>query len=595
MPENIDGQLDQRSLLLGFAICGCIGFAFGLSNSTWQVTVETGQVLSGIVEYPKDNPFYMYHIKVFTIVNHFSSLLLRVGISERVASIIISGLLGLISFEAIGTLIFTISRNVFLSIIGVMLIYLADFTGDGVVYPIWLMGQSHTYGILGTSFAVLSVGLLGCRAYRASLFCIALAPCVHPSIGLWIALVVAVCALLDWRFSSQVLMKYYPYFLAGLLITALSAAYQIHLMVNLPKIDLHIKEQYLNAFIKYWDSHRIAFYWQANSQNRHFPWGIIYCLYSIFASLIGQKLFKENRSIVMVFRIVTLSGILSLLLGFLTQLPQERVPSILLIFMPGRYVNINNLMLVALLYGILTADSNKPYTANYKVFALLVISSFFSRHDEVKVVVLAILLIWVAYLTYGKPALDRYKVQRSQKGYAYLTLICMVLYLTINLPREKYFTNFIWSPEPLEDRTNNKFYSTISKRDGLLLITHYSSLIQLKTRRAILADMASPNFFTYAPESAIVFNRILEQVYGVDLLTPPPAHLRHLEIRPELYKALWESRDLLKWQNIRQIFSVTDVLAPIDWNLKLPIIAKDKTAILYEIPPSTKKYFISDM
>jgi len=69
MLEQKGSLLTQRPLCLVFAICGCIGFAFGLSTSTWQVTVEVGQVLSGIVQYPKDNAFYMYHIKVFTIIN----------------------------------------------------------------------------------------------------------------------------------------------------------------------------------------------------------------------------------------------------------------------------------------------------------------------------------------------------------------------------------------------------------------------------------------------------------------------------------------------------------------------------------------------
>ena len=46
MLEQKGSLLTQRPLCLVFAICGCIGFAFGLSTSTWQVTVEVGQVLA---------------------------------------------------------------------------------------------------------------------------------------------------------------------------------------------------------------------------------------------------------------------------------------------------------------------------------------------------------------------------------------------------------------------------------------------------------------------------------------------------------------------------------------------------------------------
>ncbi len=585
MLEQKGALLTQRPLCLVFAICGCIGFAFGLSTSTWQVTVETGQVLSGIVQYPKDNAFYMYHIKVFTIMNQFSALLLRIGFSERFACIFISGFLGLLSFEAIGTVIFAVSGNVVLSILGVILIYLTDFTGHGVVYPIWLMGLPHTYGILGTSFAVLCIGLLGCRAYHGGLFCIALAPCVHPSIGFWIALIVAVCALLDWRFVSSVFKKYYPYFLVGLFITALSAAYQIHLMQDLPQIDPQIKEQYFNAYIKYWDSHRTPLYWQGDASDGHFPWGVVYCLYSIITGLIGQKLFKENKATVLVFRIVAISGILSLLLGFLTQLPPDKIPSILLIFMPGRFINVNNLALVALLYGILTTDSHRSYTANLRIFAVLVLTSLFTRYDEAIAVVLVIILLWIGYLTFGNQAfmlLNR--KHRIRNGYVYLTLIGIVLCLAINLPREKYVNRFIRSPERFNDWTNNEFYSTISNRDGLLLITHYSAQIQVRTRRRILVDMASPNFFSYTPESAIVFDRILRRIYGVDLLTPLPEHLQHQEVFSELYKPVWEERAQTDWQEIRREFDVTDVLTPLDWKLNLPVVDRNETTILYSIP-----------
>jgi hypothetical protein len=69
--------------------------------------------------------------------------------SERIVSIVFSGLLGMVSFQAISLFIFAISRNIYISVIGVIFIYLTNLVGDGVVYPIWLLGQQHTYGMLG--------------------------------------------------------------------------------------------------------------------------------------------------------------------------------------------------------------------------------------------------------------------------------------------------------------------------------------------------------------------------------------------------------------------------------------------------------------
>lgn len=108
--------------------------------------------------------------------------------------------------------------------------------------------------------------------------------------------------------------------------------------------------------------------------------------------------------------------------------------------------------------------------------------------------------------------------------------------------------------------------------------------IALGTRRPILADMASSNFFTYAPESAEFFDRILKEIYGIDLLMPPPLEFRHREIPYELYRDLWQNRTLAQWQIIGEDFKVTDILVDQDWELQLPIVAQTQEKRLYEIP-----------
>jgi hypothetical protein len=156
--------------------------------------------------------------------------------------------------------------------------------------------------------------------------------------------------------------------------------------------------------------------------------------------------------------------------------------------------------------------------------------------------------------------------------------------LLINSPREKFLHRFLVHPGDFKNRTNNEFYGGIGEREGLLLTTHYSSLISLKTGRPILVDMASPNTIMYAPQSGPAFNNILKRVYGVDLLVPPAPEYRHKEIRPELYKRLWEQRTTAEWREIGMEFGVTDVLTPADWRLSLPAAAEGEGMVLYEIP-----------
>src|SRR3990172_13094652 len=80
---------DSRGFYPGLLLSALFGFVMTLGNghAVWQVPVETGQVLAGLVEYPPNNPFYLYHIKVWTLLNQAAALLLSMGISEISASV----------------------------------------------------------------------------------------------------------------------------------------------------------------------------------------------------------------------------------------------------------------------------------------------------------------------------------------------------------------------------------------------------------------------------------------------------------------------------------------------------------------------------
>lgn len=566
---------------------GLIGFGLGLSNATWQVTVETGQVLAGIVSYPPDNPFYMYHLKVFTIINQISTVLLRLIGSERLISIFISGLLGMISFQAIASVIFAINRSVFWSVLGVVFIYFTNYVGDGVVYPIWFLGQPHTYGILGLSFIVLTVGLLGAGSYRAGLFCLGLAPCVHPSLGSLLWLIFLITAAIRFCWAKEIIKSFYPFLLAGLAVSFLSLGYQLYLMRDLPAVAAEVKKQYFDSYIRYWGSHQQKLYWGYPSSGSFKRWGLFFCGYSVIGSLVGIKLLKNNKTAGFVFTFISVSGILALCLGFITQIPPEKIPSVLLIFMPGRFFNFNNIVLVPVLLGMLTREVIKPSVTNYNIFILFIISSFFSRHSEVQIVILGLIILWLWYIC-GKQSDDTgtslLKTRAHKVSYEPLLIIFMAAFFAINLPREKFVNSYLVHPGDMHDYTNNSFYKTISQRQGMLISTHAFAMIPLKTKRPILVDMGSPNTLTYAPEGGPAFNEILKKIYGVDLLVPPAEELRNREILPGLYKDLWQSRTPEQWRRVLAEYNVTDILATDDFKLKLPVIASEGNMVLYGVP-----------
>ena len=94
-------------------VSGALGFHVGAGAfADWQVAVETAQVVAGLVDYPAGNPFYVYHTKLWTILHQVLAVALAAGLSERTLSVLVSGLLGMVSFQALSLIAYAISRDV---------------------------------------------------------------------------------------------------------------------------------------------------------------------------------------------------------------------------------------------------------------------------------------------------------------------------------------------------------------------------------------------------------------------------------------------------------------------------------------------------
>ena len=165
----------SRSLWV-LLVSGILGFGFGMLRfPTWQVAVETAQVIAGLVKYPAGNPFYVYHTKLWTVLHQICALLLLSGVSEVTLSRLVSGLVGMVSFQALSLFVYALSADVPLAIGSMIVIFLSNVTDHGAGYPVLLMDTSHTYGALGLSTIVLVVALFGAGCYRTAGFLLGLA------------------------------------------------------------------------------------------------------------------------------------------------------------------------------------------------------------------------------------------------------------------------------------------------------------------------------------------------------------------------------------------------------------------------------------
>src|SRR4030043_1461350 len=95
-------QSHNRQVIIVLLLSGFLGFCVGMfGNSTLQVVVQTSQVVAGIVKYPPDNPNYIGQVGTWTILHQICAIFLHAGISERTLSFLFSGILGMLSFQAL--------------------------------------------------------------------------------------------------------------------------------------------------------------------------------------------------------------------------------------------------------------------------------------------------------------------------------------------------------------------------------------------------------------------------------------------------------------------------------------------------------------
>jgi hypothetical protein len=88
----------------------------------------------------------------------------------------------------------------------------------------------------------------------------------------------------------------------------------------------------------------------------------------------------------------------------------------------------------------------------------------------------------------------------------------------------------------------------------------------------------------YSLATGAQMQRILRDVYGLDMFNPPPDAIGAGRIPLQAHRKTWEAFPPEKWRAIRRDFGVTQVLAYSDWSLQLPVASQSRRLLLYDIP-----------
>jgi len=613
VPTSRKSPTAQVTLVL--IASGIGGFHAGMVTfPDWQVAVETAQVIAGIVRYPVDNPFYLYHLKLWTILHQTCALLLQAGMSEIALSKIVSGLLGMVSFQAIALIVYALSRDALLAIGSAFLIAFTRTAEYGVNYPIYLMGTPHTYGAIGLSLIALVAGLTGAGWYRTAAFVLGLAPAVHPSLGAWFVMTMGAAALWHaWRDRTEI-RPAVKFLVLGFGVTAISLLLQLAQTRGIPAIDSQLADKYLKSFVSIWDAHRQTVSLSADGMKLNL--GAL--LLAIASLTLSAGLSSSAR---LLLRVVIVTTTASLALGLLSFVPPTALPATLLVLMPGRLVNFGAFVAVAMLIGLLGHASRNGMGFWSRLLALYlsvgllignrsmlwewlersdgnvvqqalraVLSGLRTRPLQILLTVTVLLIALTAIARWretqepsGGQVPERTPVKRPTRllvSATYSLIVAVLVGVIVVLwqwPAQPETTIFV-------DRTTNPALAQVAKDSGVLLTGGDMQLIQLRTRRPILINGGGLDGLPYALESGPAVERILRDVYAIDLFNPPDEARGRGAIPNQYNRAAWERFSGDQWQMIRRTYDVTQVMTPPGWSLALPVVIDDAGFVLYDLP-----------
>lgn len=583
--------MPRRRVALTLAITGLAGFSVGwVIFPEWQVAVETAQVVAGLVTYPPDNPFYTYHTKLWTLLHQASAVLLLAGVSERVVSLMLCGLMGMLSFQALAMVTLALSRSALIAIGTPFLVLVTSAADHGVVYPIWLMGTSHTYGAVGLSAAVLVMALIGAGCLRSGAFLLGLLPAIHPSIGAWTTLTIGLVVLWELYAARSDFRRGAAWWLAGAACTSLSLAIQWLFIVDVPEVDPLVAAAYVSGFTQFWDVHRAPVQLTAPGVAINLGAGVLAGLWlSRFGATLGPPARALLRMIV-VAAIVGVGGIL------ISHVPPDRIPSWLLALMPARFLNVNVFLFVPLLLGLAWA----PFSSAGRVVATVVVvglcldpSRIVPAAEEATawaaawpvpqtrmMAIGAVLVGGLAFLSLSRNTAPPEPLWLRRVGLAGRVLTALTLAMAVAAT---------WRITPragLIDRANSSFWAeAASDRSGLTATGGSLGLVQLLTRRPVLVNNGGLDGLAYAPESGPAMDTILRDVYGLDVLHPPPGTPPRLGAVPDgLNEVVWEGFTRERWREIRRRHGVSQLVTRGAYDLDLPVAAQAHGLRLYRIP-----------
>jgi hypothetical protein len=341
----------------------------------------------------------------------------------------------------------------------------------------------------------------------------------------------------------------------------------------------------LRGFVPFWDGHRQAV--DLASYGVRLAAGVV--ILAAAAGLVFRAILKPGARLLL--RTAAIGGAAALGLAAWAAMAPATLPDVVLLAMPGRLLNPGVFMAGAVVIGL--AGARRKRLTDQLVLLFLVAGLVVSSHsllwdvigarpwrlDPLAVVTLAAVIVLIVEWRgrAGEPPVP--SVRGGVRAAISATLAAAAVVAAVDVARA-------WPrrADIFRDRTNDPVYSAASAGNGPLLTAGELFLIQVRTRRPVLLDGGTLDTLPYALEQGPAMDRILKDVYGVDLFNPPPEGRGGGRVPHEFSRRIWEAYSPEKWLQIGRTYGVSQMIAPAEWAIALPRVAASSGLVLYTIP-----------
>ena len=501
------------------------------------------------------------------------------------------------SFQALALVIFALGRDPLIAVGGAIVVYVARAAEQGVVYPIWLLGTSHTYGVLGLSMAALCLAALGAGAPRAAALLIGLAPSVHVGLGLWVVLIVAGAGVWNraWMREWLVVAKW-PLVL-GLVISAVVALVHSARASPIPAIDAIDARRYFDAFVTVWDGHRQPVPLSAA--------GVRLTAGTLLLAVVWLRSGAAGLTAdaAQLLRILAVASAGALAAALTTYIPVQWLPQAIVVAMPGRLLNLTALLSCPVLIGLaanLASRGRVPYLLAAALVGLIVsrpsqlwtligLDGATQRPRPIDLLTMAAVTASIAIWALVRRARtleatgNELRATETPRGLP-RALAAAALVVGLVLAGGDVISARSDRPGGFHDGRDAAVFAAARGVPGLLATAADLHVVQLRTRRPLLLDGSTLDVLPYSIEGAAQVARILRDLHGVDLFDPPAEARLGGRVPPLASRAAWTSRTRARWTELKRQYGVTQVVAFADWTIDLPMVAEGRGLRLYDIP-----------